>query len=100
MNEPPEIIAELQDAYDESLRIMANVPDTWIYRDISWMREDLYDMFIDVVGEDNIEYLTTLKRVFNEDQKTYVRTTMFISPHGMINIETFMSIKSEELPRD
>lgn len=54
------------------------LPDRWVYRDLPRMTPEYFDKFIEVVGVDNIEWLTRAE--YPDGAK---RGQLFISPAGM-----------------
>jgi hypothetical protein len=56
----------------------------WVYRDIPWSNQEVFEGFMKVVGVDNIKLIALSTRKIEE--KTYVRGQAVISPEGMANM--------------
>lgn len=57
------------------------VADGWEYRDLPRMTQEQFNQFLDVVGEENVEFLTFAR--YNSDSGCRVRGQLMISPYGM-----------------
>jgi hypothetical protein len=55
------------------------VADGWIYRDLPRMTQEAFNQFLDIVGEENVRFLTFAR--YKPEQA--VRGQCFISPIGL-----------------
>ncbi len=69
----------------EEIRAMYGVARDWhVYR-ISPLRNDLYDMLIDVIGDENFAFVSSATNRIGGD--LYTSATIYISPQGAANIK-------------
>ena len=62
--------------------------DGWVYRDLPRLTYDAFDLFVSIVGEDNIRWLT------RADYGNATRGQCFISPDGMRNMKLHVEAKT------
>lgn len=55
--------------------------EDWEYRDLPKMRSDFFDQFVELIGEENIRWITKAHYVRNGE--TYERGQMWVSPAGL-----------------
>lgn len=55
--------------------------ENWVYRDLPKMREDFFDKFVELVGSENIAWITQAK--YEYEDGIYKRGQLFISPEGI-----------------
>lgn len=65
---------------DESMPRPVGMED-WAYRDMPKTREDFFDMFIKILGADNIKWITFA--MYLHDGVTYKRGQFWLSPEGI-----------------
>jgi hypothetical protein len=90
------IVLEVLDQYAADLGKQLNIPSDWVYRPTGWMRNDFYDMLIDIIGDDNMKFVSSSTRRFKEDKQMYTRASLFVSPAGIKNISTYLSLQKED----
>lgn len=66
--------------------------DGWIYRDLPRMSHEYFDKFVELVGEENIAWITLADYGFTK------RGQLLISPTGMANISAYNKASALTLP--
>lgn len=89
------MVQELTPAQKEFMELLKTLPplpqipapagkEDWEFRDISWIREDLWDDLINnILGRENVSIMAASARNFKDTPGNFVRGQIFISPIGM-----------------
>lgn len=95
LEEPDEGIIDFTpfEQYVDDMKDKLNVPSDWVYRPVGWMRNDFFDQFVDLVGDENMRFLSQMTRRIDGDMCT--RASVYISPAGMDNIRAYNRSKDE-----
>jgi hypothetical protein len=89
---------DCMNGYEDALREWLCIPREMSYRPIGWMRNDLYDMLIDIIGDENIRFVSQMSRRFKEDDnRMYTRATLFVAPAGIVNISNYLSMTDKDM---
>lgn len=60
----------------------------WVYRDLPNMLPEFMDKFIDIVGEENIRWITFAERTWRGEETTQ-RGQLLVSPEGLKRIKAY-----------
>lgn len=61
--------------------------EDWHYRDLPQMREDFFNDFVELIGEENIVWLTRAQ--YQHEDGLYKRGQLFMSPEGMERVSAY-----------
>jgi hypothetical protein len=67
----------------------------WVYKDIPWSTQEVFEGFMKVAGSDNIKLIALSSRGI--EGKTYVRGQAVISPEGMANMLAYHKEHNNEV---
>lgn len=93
LDDPPQRFDEPFDQYINDMQERMNVPSDWEYRPIPWMRNDFFDKLMDIIGDDNMRFLSSITRRIDGDMCT--RASIFVSPQGIDNIRKYNETSSQ-----
>ena len=77
---------ELIEAENTMFREMTGLHD-WDYHDLPKLREDYYDLFVSIAGEENLKWIT--KAEYHELDGLYKRGQLMISPEGKERLSAY-----------
>lgn len=82
-----DILSMIHRMMEEGLQKEMNLPG-WKYRDIPWMTEELWNLFIDTLGLGNYVLVASTSGKHPE-HGNICRGQFMIGPQGMANLEAF-----------
>lgn len=85
---------ELNDALTDMLQHMPRPPgkEDWEYRDLPKIRSDFFAQFIELVGEENIVWITRAR--YEHEDGTYERGQLWVSPAGLQRARDYAKSKA------
>jgi hypothetical protein len=65
----------------------------WVYRDLPRMKEEFFDLFLNIVGNENISWLTQAE--YQEDGYRSRRGQLLVSPEGIERARAYNAAKAK-----
>jgi hypothetical protein len=90
------LMGDLDKWFEESAPRLMGKPD-WSYRDLPKVTTEVFQAFVDHVGEENLFWITkaSYEPKDSNDGPTLVRGQVLISPEGMKRVEEFEESKDD-----
>ncbi len=65
--------------------------EDWIYKDISWMTKEYMIKFVDIIGKENLHWISGASRN-SEDGTVFMRGSVLVSPQGIENAKEYRRV--------
>jgi hypothetical protein len=66
----------------------------WVYRDVPNMTEPFFNKFVNLVGEENLHWLTFAERTWPNGETTF-RGQLLVSPEGLQRVAQYNELKND-----